>query len=251
MSSSTTKKTAYGTATNDAARRTWDRDAYAEKAAVREAAEREEGKARYEAKMAGKKYYAPGPNAADQQLTDARASRLDVAAHVGRVQIISGAQAAVGKRGRGAGFYCDACDLTFKDNLQWVEHLNSRQHLVATGESGEVKRATLEEVRQRLVWLKQKRDEEARDTREDLGERLRLREEEDAREREERRERRREKRRKAAAGAGNGVAADPVPVDGPGQVGGDDDGDDGQAQTDEADEMAAMMGFGGFGSTKV
>jgi hypothetical protein len=29
--------------------------------------------------------------------------------------------AARGMGGRGAGFWCEACDLTFKDNLQWVE----------------------------------------------------------------------------------------------------------------------------------
>lgn len=223
-----TKKTAYQSGrADDTARRTWDRDAYAAKAVAREAAEREESKARHEAKLAGKKYHAPGPDPADQQLTDARNARLDVASHVGKVQIISGAQAAVGKRGKGAGFYCEACDLTFKDNLQWVEHLNSHQHQVATGTSGEVKRATVEEVRERLAWLKRRIDEEARQGEEDLGERLKLRGEQEEREREERRAKRREKRRK------NEPEEDETAIK--------HEGDD---------EMASMMGFGGFGTTK-
>ncbi|KAI9793959.1 MAG: hypothetical protein M1833_000477 [Piccolia ochrophora] len=241
---SSEKKTAYDRPSTDTDRRTWDRDAYAAKAADREAVERQEAKARYEAKLAGKKYHAPAPDPADQQLTDARASRLDVSSHVGKVQIISGAQAAVGKRGRGAGFYCEACDLTFKDNLQWIEHLNSRQHLVATGESGEVKRATVEDVRERLAWLKRRKDDESKDAAEGLGERLRIQEEQNEREREERRAKRREKRRKGSSGRGGN--AEPVAVDV--DVGGVADAD---SNVDEGDDMAQMMGFGGFGTTKV
>jgi U4/U6.U5 tri-snRNP component SNU23 len=106
----------------------------------------------------------------------------------------------MGKRGAGAGFYCKDCDLTFKDNLQLVEHLNSKQHLIATGQSGEVKRATVEEVRMRLRALahrKRVRDEEERKAWQlDLGVRLKEREEQDAKEREEKRRKRNEKRRK-------------------------------------------------------
>lgn len=114
------------------------------------------------------------------------------------------AGAATGKRGRGAGFYCGDCDLTFKDNLQFVEHLNSRQHLVAVGQSGEVKRATLEEVRERLAWLVRKREEEREGVGGvvELGRRLEVRKEVDEREREERRRKRREKRRKTEGGVG-------------------------------------------------
>ena len=119
----------------------------------------------------------------------------------------------MGKRGRSAGFYCEACDLTFKDNLQFVEHENSRQHQVNTGQSGEVRRAGLEEVRERLAWLKKRKEEQEREEREmgegvDAGVRLRERlegavkgEEE---EREAKRARRREKRRKGK-GEGDGI----------------------------------------------
>ena len=112
------------------------------------------------------------------------------------------AGAATGKRGRGAGFYCAECDLTFKDNLQFVDHLNSRQHLVNTGQSGEVRRATLEEVRERLDWLKRRREEEKEGEVVELGKRLEVRMGEDEREREERRRKRNEKRRKTEGGIG-------------------------------------------------
>ena len=94
--------------------------------------------------------------------------------------------------------------MTFKDNLQFVEHLNSKQHLVAVGQSGEVKRATLEEVRERLAWLARKREEEKEGVGNvvDLGKRLEVRKEVEERDREEKRRLRREKRRKTEGGVG-------------------------------------------------
>jgi len=81
-----------------------------------------------------------------------------------------------------------------------VEHLNSKQHLIAIGQSGEVVRAGVEEVRTRLKWLAHKKREQEEEERQagqmDLGERLKTREEEEAKEREERRRKRNEKRRK-------------------------------------------------------
>ncbi|KAI9847619.1 MAG: U4/U6.U5 snRNP associated protein [Sclerophora amabilis] len=267
------KKSAYGTASSDTSfRRTWDHDEYAAKAAARAAREREESKARYEAKISGKKYHPPPPPASlapsdkgkgkgnndskppaprasgddvkpggddekNGSFTDARAARLNVSAQVGKTQMLSAAQAGVGKRGRGAGFYCEACDLTFKDNLQWVEHLNSKGHLVQTGQSGEVRRVGVEEVRKRLAELKKRRDDLAREREGEgveLGERLRIRKEKDDEEREEKRRIRREKRRAGGAGNEGGVKMEK--------------GEDGE-QGDE--EMMKLMGFGGVGSTRV
>ncbi len=216
-------------------RRTWDRTEYAAKAATREAADRESSKAHYEAKLAGRKYHAPPPShdkdsksaslpeskvkkhdddhddKSFAQETSSRAQRLDVSSLIGKTTLVP-AGSALGKRGRGAGFYCGDCDLTFKDNVQFVDHLNSRQHLVATGQSGEVRRAGVEEVRERLRVLAERRRvalEEERREREGLGlgvEGVRARVEEVVRreevEREERRRVRREKRRKTAGGLG-------------------------------------------------
>ncbi|KAI9882966.1 MAG: hypothetical protein M1823_005284 [Watsoniomyces obsoletus] len=279
-----TKQSAYGGRPSAEAsfRRTWDREAYAAKAASREASEREEGKARYEAKLAGRKYYAPPPSSSSHpppsssstqdNLIDARTSRLDVSSSVGKVHILTGIQATLtGRRGRGAGFYCESCDLTFKDNLQWVDHLNSKQHLVNTGNGNlaEVKRATLEEVRQRLRFLKERKEREEKErkllegeggTGILLEERLKGRHEEMEKERERRREKRRERRRKNGNN-GNG--------DGDGDAnGGTGETENGdvkmedvrignsieEPQTQEEDEemkMARMMGFQGFGTTKV
>lgn len=185
-------------------RRTWDRDEYAAKATEREAKIKEEGKARHEAAVQGKKYHsynrAPTPPDGYAE-TEARKNRLNVADQVGKTQIIA-AGAGQGKRGKSAGFYCDACDLTYKDNLQFVEHLNSKQHLVATGESGEVRRATLDEVKERFEYLKRKREEEKAKEVVDLGSRIEVAREQEERDREERRRKRNEKRRKTKDGVG-------------------------------------------------
>ncbi|PSK54767.1 U4/U6.U5 small nuclear ribonucleoprotein component snu23 [Elsinoe australis] len=196
------KKGAYGTSGGDTDfRRTWDKDEYTAKAAAREAKTKEEGKARYEAALAGKKYIRRASTPPDAKETEARKSRLDVSAQIGKTMLVP-AGSAVGKRGKGAGFYCEACDLTFKDNLQFVEHLNSKQHLVATGQTGEVRRATVEEVRDRLLWLKRKREEERLRETVDLGTRLEVAKEEEERLREEKRRKRNEKRRKTKDGKG-------------------------------------------------
>lgn len=183
-------------------RKTWDRAEYAAKASVREAAEQEESKARYEAKLEGRKYN-PRSTPIDAKETSSRASRLDITQNLGKTTLIP-AGAATGKRGRGAGQYCPDCDLTFKDSLQWVDHLNSRQHLENVGESGEVKKATLEEVRARLAWLaeKKRQEREGAEVVIDLDKRLEMRKEEEEAEREEKRRKRREKRRKTEGGVG-------------------------------------------------
>ncbi|KAF2493215.1 hypothetical protein BU16DRAFT_489674 [Lophium mytilinum] len=204
---SSSKQGAYGAAGgapggDTSFRKTWDKDEYSAKGRDRDAKDREEGKARYEAHLAGKKYHRRASTPPDARDTEARAGRLDVASMVGKTTLVP-AGSAVGKRGKGAGFYCEACDLTFKDNLQYVEHLNSKQHLVNTGQTGEVKRASVEEVHQRLLWLKRKREEESTEQVIDLEARLEVSKEREDKEREEKRRKRNEKRRKTKDGMGH------------------------------------------------
>ncbi len=197
-------KSAYGTAaaSDTDFRRTGDRSEYEAKAKKEQEERREDAKARYEAKLEGKKWHKPVDFSA-LDATSARGSRLDVASMVGKSTLVP-AGAGVGKRGKGAGFYCEACDLTYKDNVQYIEHLNSKQHLVNTGQSGEVKRATLQDVHERLEMLKaRKRQQEEEDKR--LGEvdiqaRIKKAEEVEEAEREEKRRKRNEKRRKGGDG---------------------------------------------------
>lgn len=221
------------TSTSDTSfRKTWDRSTYAALASARETSEKATAKARYEAKLQGRKYHPPpstkpsdpskpSPSTTfDPSSTDtlSRTARLDVSAHVGKTILVPAGAGATGKRGRGAGFYCEECDLTFKDNLQFVDHLNSRQHLVAVGQSGVVRRATIEEVRERLEMLgERKRVKEMGEGEMDLGKRLEGRRVEEERVKEEKRRRRNERRRKGKGENGVGVG---VKV----EEGGDDGG---------------------------
>lgn len=193
------KKSAYGAPASDTDfRRTWNREEYAAKAKAEEDKKKEENKARYEAKLEGKKWH-KHVDLSELDATSARGSRLDVASMVGKTTIVP-ASAGIGKRGRSAGFYCEACDLTYKDNVQYIEHLNSKQHLINTGQSGEVKRATLQDVRDRIEMLravKRNREEEERKLGElDISARIKKAEDVEAAEREEKRRKRNEKRRK-------------------------------------------------------
>ncbi|KAH7261430.1 uncharacterized protein BKA55DRAFT_561296 [Fusarium redolens] len=217
-------------------RKTYDLDEYAAKANEREAKEKEEAKARYEAKLAGKKYHKPLTG--DETYTSARRNVIDLTQQIGKTQLVPGG-AGVGKRGRGAGFYCEPCDLTFKDNKQYIEHLNTPQHLINTGQTTEVKRATAEEVHERIEYYIRRRDELEKEKQTSLHERLQLREEEAEKEAEERRKKRREdnerKRLKKEEDARVKMEyGEDVRVDG---------------EHDE-DDMMAAMGFTGFGTSK-
>ncbi|RMZ77895.1 hypothetical protein DV738_g4163, partial [Chaetothyriales sp. CBS 135597] len=201
-----TSKSAYSEsrASDTDFRRTWDKAEYAEKAKKEQEERREEAKARYEAKLEGKKWHKP-VDLKSLDETTSRGQRLDVSSMVGKSTLVP-AGAGVGRRGKGAGFYCEACDLTYKDNVQFIDHLNSKQHLIQTGQSGEVKRATLADVRQRIEWLKEKKrqqqEEEKKLSELDIQQRIKRAEEDMEKEREEKRRKRNEKRRAQKGGGG-------------------------------------------------
>jgi U4/U6.U5 tri-snRNP component SNU23 len=194
------KEGAYGkaAASDTDFRKTWDADEYAVKAKAKDDERREEAKLRYEAKLEGKTYH-KYVDPSTLESTSARGSRLDVASMVGKSSLVP-AGSGIGKRGKGAGFYCEACDLTYKDNVQYIEHLNSKQHLVNTGQSGEVKRATLEDVKDKIdeliVRKRAKEEEDARLGEVDIGARIKKAEEVSEKDREEKRRKRNEKRRR-------------------------------------------------------
>lgn len=221
-------------------RKTWNREEYAAKAAEREFRERAEAKARYEAKAAGKKYI-PVKNEDealpdDARMIEARRERINLEENLNKTTLVP-AGASGGKRGKGAGYYCEACDLNFKNSLEWVEHLNSKQHLSNTGQSNMVETATLAQVQERLRWLKAKKAEKDKaeefDLQKRLDERAKVEEEERILKKEKKKVKKEElnKKKEAEKQALNSTAD--VDMD------------------DDAAAMARMMGFGGFGTTKV
>ncbi|KAK6343207.1 U4/U6.U5 snRNP associated protein [Orbilia blumenaviensis] len=223
-------------------RRTWDRDEYAQKAAERLAREARERKERYEAKLAGKKYIPKSEPDADAKETkfddskmiEARRDRIRLDENLNKVQIVPLGTTG-GRRGKGPGYYCEACDLNFTNSLEYVEHLNSKQHLSATGQTDAVERATLEMVRERLAWLKQRKHDQDKAEEFDLGKRLAERKKIEEQERLERKERKKVKKEEARTRKA--------------QMSTENSEQSGLVDEDAA-VMARMMGFGGFSSTK-
>lgn len=164
-----------------------------------------------------------------------RSINMDFYSDLNRQTLVPG-NAAVGKRGKGAGLYCEACNLTFKDSIQYLDHLNSKQHLYnSTGETDIDKlnsKITVEDVRKRLKYLKKKMEIEAKESGEqfDLNKRIENRKKWEEQQtikkkqkkkaiQKEKRERLLKKRKREEEGNGN-------------------------------PNIASMMGFAGFGSTK-
>jgi U4/U6.U5 tri-snRNP component SNU23 len=113
------------------------------------------------------------------------------------------------------------------------------QHLRAIGQTGEVKRATTEEVRERIERIWERLTEEKRGDVKTLGERLEVRREEEEKDREERRRKRkelleRERQKKEDEMKIKKEYGEDVRVEG---------------EHDE-DDMMASMGITGFGSSK-
>lgn len=132
-------------------RRTWDREEYAELARKRKEAFKQ----------------GQNPDAAKKPKLSST-DTLDFHKDLNKRTIITGTVTKT--RGKAFGFYCAVCDLTFKDNLKYIDHLNSKQHYANTeqqqgdssteGSSSKNNRViTLEDVKKRYDMLCKKLDE--------------------------------------------------------------------------------------------
>lgn len=182
-------------------RRTWDREEYAKQAQLR----REQQQNKTIEAVEGHKSIS----------RDA----LNFNTDLNKRQVI--ASNVVSTRGKSFGFYCEVCDLTFKDNLKYVDHLNSKPHLIRSGELNTEVDVSLDEVKQRYEMLVKKVDEMMNESEKyDIKKRIAKRQAFEE-----------ELKQKKLAKKNSKMKQDTV-----------DDTQD--------DEMTRLMGFGGFGSTK-
>jgi len=130
--------------------------------------------------------------------------------------------------GRGAGqpgFHCETCNRTYKDSVGYLDHINSRAHLRALGQTTKLERSTLEQVRARIALLREKTKDVTTAKAYDFDQRLaEVRAKEQAI---------RDEKKAAKKAEKEKIRLELIK-----DAGGEDD------------EMAKMMGFGGFGSSK-
>ncbi|XP_021742663.1 zinc finger matrin-type protein 2-like [Chenopodium quinoa] len=142
---------------------------------------------------------------------------VDLESRLGKTQVVT----PIAPLSQQAGYFCSVCECVVKDSANYLDHINGKKHQRALGMSMRSERATLDQVRQRFEVLK-KRKTPGSFSEQDLDERILKQQQEEEEIKRQRRERKKEKKKEKA------VVEEP-----------------------EIDtEVAAMMGFGGFGSSK-
>ncbi|KAH9305837.1 hypothetical protein KI387_010241, partial [Taxus chinensis] len=143
---------------------------------------------------------------------------VDLVSRLGKTQVVT----PVAPLSQQAGYYCSVCECVVKDSANYLDHINGKKHQRALGMSMRVERASLEQVQQRFEVLK-KRKVVSSFTEQDLDNRILKQQQEEEERKRQRKERKKEKRKEKAV----------------------------EEDIDDCDQdVAAMMGFGGFGSSK-
>jgi len=136
----------------DVARRTWDVDAFAQRARERERAEKEAENEKLRARKASqhRDHIDGDPFAPTRAWLTKRDHEIDFEAKVGSSEIVSSIQ--------GGGFHCKLCDVMSKDSNRYLSHMNSKAHQKMLGMSLRVRRSTVEEVEEAFARAVRKRD---------------------------------------------------------------------------------------------
>ncbi|KAF9049998.1 hypothetical protein BJ165DRAFT_1455659 [Panaeolus papilionaceus] len=219
------KAGAYGTKAADTDfRKKWDKEEYAERAKKKDQEERERMQENEERLKQGKrprkgnKDNLPKPT----ELMKQREAPLELDKNLGKTMVVQNTS------GRGAGqpgFFCETCSRTYKDSVGYLDHINSRAHLRALGQTTRIERSTLAQVQARIAFLRERTKEATKAKAYDFDQRLaELKDKERAIREQKKAEKKAEKEKARLA-----LITETLPED---------------------QEMAAMMGFGGFGSTK-
>ncbi|THH01141.1 hypothetical protein EW026_g1501 [Hermanssonia centrifuga] len=218
---------AYGTKASDTDfRKKWDKEEYAEKAKKKDQEERERMQENDERMKQGKrprkgrKEDLPKPT----ELMKRREGALELDKNLGKTIVVQNTSG----RGPGVpGFFCETCNRTYKDSVGYLDHINGRAHLRALGQTTRIERSTVEQVRARIAYLREKTKEASNAKSFDFEQRLaEVRAKEDAIREEKKALKKAEKERARVE-----LVKDTAMVQGD-------------------NDMMQMMGFGGFGTSK-
>ncbi|KZP34146.1 hypothetical protein FIBSPDRAFT_923705 [Athelia psychrophila] len=148
---------AYGTKAGDTDfRKKWDKEEYAEKARKKDEEEKDRMKENEERMKQGKKPLKarrkddlPKPT----ELMKRREGSLELDKNLNKTMVVQNP----GGRGPGEpGFFCQPCNRTYKDSVGYLDHVNSKAHLRIIGQTTRIERSTLEQVRARIAYLREK-----------------------------------------------------------------------------------------------
>jgi len=142
-------KRASGTGISNTHRRTWDKDAFAERELAKlEEEEQEEANKNKKRKIARevveRKHLELGHG------ERSTAGVFDFEAKLGQKHLIS----TTTKESAQGGFYCDTCECLLRDSSTWLDHLNGKKHQKNLGMNMRVERASVDQVRNKLSKLK-------------------------------------------------------------------------------------------------
>ncbi|GBF93690.1 hypothetical protein Rsub_06793 [Raphidocelis subcapitata] len=207
---------------DNTARRTWDKEEFAERAEKREqeAAEAEETALDIKKRKRLERDPLHQGLIVERSNLKVRDYQIDLTSRVGRSQVI-GLNTPLSQQ---AGYYCSVCDCVLRDSQSYLDHINGKYHNRALGMSMAVEKSTVEQVKARLQQHKQKASTSNPEEYLPDGIDRRIAEAEAAEERERAERKRAKKEAKRAAEEGEGEEGDP--------------------------DMMAMMGFGGFGTSR-
>ncbi|XGW17260.1 hypothetical protein V3C99_002120, partial [Haemonchus contortus] len=193
-------------------RRKWDQDEYEKKALERIKLEKLEDLTR----RGGRPKDEPKVK---RELLKARDYKVDLESKLGRSVVINKTTPAA----ETGGYYCDVCDCVVKDSINFLDHINGKNHQRNMGMSMKVKRSTLDDVKERfkLKLAEKEYEKKQKNLEEILGDVY----EEEAKMNDYKKEKKAEQRKRKLI--------ESLP------------------EEEELDpELKAMMGFGGFGTSK-
>ncbi|KAJ9111300.1 hypothetical protein QFC20_002591 [Naganishia adeliensis] len=243
------KTGAYGAKASEGSfRRKFDVEAATAKAKEQDKASYEHAKAAEQAAAKGKKPPRPKSDLPKPtQALQARTRDLEIEKNLGKTIVVNS-----GAGAKGPGFYCELCRRTLKDSIAYLDHVNGRSHLARLGQTTQVSRSTLDQVRAHIAYLRSSTAEKVTSKNFDFDARLKAIKEQEEKVRREKKEAKKRKREEVRQNAMKGIVLDdPKEPQSKKSKGAAAVQAVQQAQAlEEVDEMAAMMGFGGFGGQR-
>ncbi|KAF5326461.1 hypothetical protein D9611_000341 [Ephemerocybe angulata] len=205
-------------------RKKWDKEEFAEKAKAKDQEERERFQENEERLKQGKRPRkgVKGDLPKPTELMKAREGPLELDKNLNKTMVVQNP----GGRGAGQpGFFCETCNRTYKDTIAYLDHINSRAHLRALGQTTKIERSTLAQVQARIAYLREKTKAASSAKDYDFAQRLAEIREKERKLREQKKAEKKAEKEKARLELI-------------------------QEPTGEDVEMAQMMGFAGFGTSK-